>query len=190
MVDTCNTAPQQLRLLVLSALFAAASAAVGYMLIMVPNVEAFSAFLFIGGYALGSSYGVSAAVIASLMYFGFNPQGGVFPPLLAAQIAGASMFAVAGSMFKRFFQMRAVTKSFLNGISLSLTAAVVTLIYDLVTNIAYPLTTGQGFKGIVVVLAAGIPFSAVHLLSNMVIFYFLVPPLLELVRRHRLIQTG
>lgn len=157
---------------------------------MIPNVEAFSAFLFIGGYTLGGVYGVSAAVIASLMYFGFNPQGGIFPPLLIAQMLGASLFAVAGNIYRHLDYKIVNQNSTIKRASLSLIATVVTVIYDLLTNIAYPLTTGQGFKGIIVVLAAGIPFSAVHILSNMVFFYFLIPPLLELVRRHRLIHTG
>jgi len=176
---------ESLRLLVLTALFAGASAAVGYMLIMLPNVEAFTALLFVAGWTLGAARGITAALIASILYFGLNPQGGLFPPLLAAQMLGAASAPLAGVVFRKVTAVRSIHW---HGIAvlLGLSAFVVTLIFDLLTNLAFPLATSMNMKGITVYLIGGIPFSLVHILSNIGIFIFIVPPLLDLVGRFHL----
>lgn len=174
---------------VLTALFASASAAVGYLLIALPNIEAFTALLFVAGYTLGAMRGIMAAVIASLLYFGLNPQGGLFPPLLAAQMLSVSLSPLAGSLF-RATTIKKPDVIYRTGCLLALNAFVVTFIYDLATNLAYPISTGQSIKGVLITLMGGIPFSAVHIIGNILIFIILIPPLINLVKRYRLINAG
>jgi len=150
----------------------------GYLLAALPNVEIMTAVLFTAGYAVGRSLGVLSAVVASLIYFGLNPQGGLFPPLLAAQILGMSAAPLAGASWHRWAPAGWPRHLLLGAIALTLT-----LWYDLLTNLAFPLAVGFDKKGILLTLAAGIPFSAIHIASNALIFVFLVPPLLQLVQR-------
>ena len=144
--------------IVLTSLFAAAGAAGGYLLMFVPNVEVLTLFMFVSGYVLGFSRGITSSIIASVLYFGLNPQGGMFPPLLIAQILGLSIAPIAGALHfqtTRKLSLSRFTKRLLIGLS----AIIVTLLFDLLTNIAFPLSTGMGIKGVMSTLVLGIPFS-------------------------------
>ncbi len=166
---------------VLTAMFAGIAAAVGYLLIAVPNVEAITLMMFLSGWTLGLKRGLTAAFIASILYFGFNPQG-TFPPLLAAQIIGSTVAPIAGYMLRKHDGEKLMDKSLL-----ALSALVLTLWFDLLTNLAYPLTAGFDMKGIVVVLLGGIPFSMIHVGGNILMFVLVAPILMRIVRPYRLL---
>lgn len=150
----------------------------GYLLMAVPNVEAFTAILFVSGFTLGINKGIQAALIAAIIYFGFNPQGGVFPPLLIAQCIGVAAAPIAGSFAR---------KKNLDGVKLRLllavSALIVTLWYDLLTTLAFPLSAGFDARGIIATMVAGVLFSLIHVVGNMIIFVVVVPPLLNLVSK-------
>jgi len=167
---------------VLTALFAALAAAGGYLLIAVPNVELFTFGLYIAGYALGVARGFSVALIASLLYFGFNPQGGLYPPLLTAQICGSLAAPLTGRLRWRInIPARGLR------IYDAVAALLVTLWFDLLTNLAYPLTAGFDSAGVIATLLAGIPFAMLHTSSNLLIFIFMTTPALALLARRNLV---
>ena len=170
-----------LRGYVLTALFAATAAAGGYLLMSVPNVELFTLMLFAAGYALNLGRGMLAATVAGLIYFGLNPQGGLFPPLLASQIIGALAAPLAGSLWRG----RKIA-GIMSGLFMGVSAILVTFWYDLVTNLAYPLTVGFDIHQLTITLLAGIPFAAIHIGSNALAFILLGRPLFSLIDRHHL----
>lgn len=165
---------------VLTSMFAAAGAAGGYLLMFVPNVEVLTLFMFVSGYMLGVSKGVSSSIIASFLYFGLNPQGGMFPPLLASQVIGLSFSPLAGSLFHKTL-IKFSPSGFAKSLLIGFYAILATLIFDVLTNIAFPISTGMGLKGVISTLLLGIPFSLMHIISNLLIFLFVAPPLLKLV---------
>jgi len=173
------SAPVSLRSYVLTAFFGAVAAAGGYLLMAIPNVEVFTLLLFVAGYSVGTGRGVIAACAASFLYFGLNPQGGFFPPLLISQMIGAALAPLAGAMFRRTRQRGWIT-AILCGIAGLLT----TFGYDLITNLAYPFTAGFDYEQVIATLVLGIPFAALHIGSNLLIFFFLAPPLLTLADKH------
>lgn len=162
-------------------MFAGVGTACGYLFLAIPNVELVTLILFQAGYTLGLQYGVLAAISTSIFYFGFNPQGGFFPPLLAAQILGMSLAPVAGVLYRRCRHLTG--KPFMRGIVLTICAFIVTFLYDLFTNLSFPIATGMNFKGIISVLFMGIPFSIVHIISNILIFNLLIPPLIKVINQ-------
>jgi len=169
---------------VLTALFAAAGAAGGYLFMSVPNVEVLTLLMFLAGFALGWGRGLTAAAVAGIIYFGFNPQG-MFPPQLVAQILGLSAAPLLGAFFRRLarrWDWRGwTTRSIAAVLGMAATVG-----YDLLTNLAYPLSVGMTVKATFAVLIAGIPFAALHIASNAAIFFFILPLLISLVRN----QTG
>jgi len=166
-----NIAPDaKLRGYVLTAMFAGIAAAAGYMLMLVPNIEAVTAILFTAGYVLGFRRGILAALIAAVLYFGLNPQGGLFPPLLAAQILGVALAPILG-VYYRLLNPQGVYRY----LCLALAALTATLWYDFLTNLAFPLSVGLDMKGILIMLTTGIPFSLIHIAGNIAIFIILVP---------------
>lgn len=180
-----NSAPKpavsSLKSVIVTALFAAAAAAAGYLLMAVPNVELFLLTLFAAGRTLGVRRGISATLAASLLYFGLNPQGGLFPPLLLAQMLGAISAPVAGVIWGKI-----PLTGWKQNVTAALLGASTTIWFDLLTNLAYPLTVGFDLNQIVVTLIAGIPFAILHISSNTLIFFFLAAPLMTIIDRRGL----
>ena len=166
-------------------LFAGTTVGLGYLLISVPNVEVVTMMLFVSGYTLGGLNGVITAVIASAIYFGFNPQGGMYPPLLAAQILGMSLAPIIGDLIKILSDDASRLRLMMY---LGFSSVICTGFYDMLTNIAYPLSTGMGIKGIMGFIIAGIPFSALHVLSNTLIFVLVIPKVIQYLDNHPLLD--
>lgn len=162
------------RSLVGVALFGALAAAGGYLLMAIPNVEVFTLLLLVAGYALGVRDGILATLVAAFLYFGLNPQGGLFPPLLMAQVLGLIPTPLIGRWLRGRWEI--IPRGWFIPIAL-----VLTFWYDLLTNTAYPLVAGLGLKGIITAISLGAPFAAIHIGSNILIFYLLAPSLLRLV---------
>ena len=166
---TSNIAPDnRLRGYVFTAMFAGIAAAGGYLLMFIPNVEIITAVLFMAGFQLGLMRGILASTVASIIYFGLNPQG-TFPPLFVAQVIGIA----AAPMFGNFY--RTLKSKPNRWIYLALFAFFATLWYDLLTTIAYPLSVGFDYRGILVTLSLGIIPSLIHIIGNVIIFVILVP---------------
>jgi len=177
-ITTDNAPENKLRGYVLTALFAGTAAAAGYLLMLIPNIEAITAILFCAGYAVGIKRGILAAITAAILYFGLNPQGGFFPPLLIAQIIGIAAAPIAG-----FFYRSLPPGQIKKRIFLVFSALIVTLWYDLLTNISFPLVAGLGFKGITTMLVAGIIPSIIHISGNIIVFNLIIPPIVTLINR-------
>ena len=167
----------RLKSVVMTALFGAGSAVVGFILMAVPNVEGMTAFLFVGGWVLGIRNGIVAALIGAMLYFGLNPMG-MFPPLLLAQILGVVPVAVAG-----WFHHKYPRQGWVDKLQLGVIALLVTFWYDLLTNLAYPLAANYAFAGVIATLVAGIPFAAIHITGNFLIFVIVVPLLLNNLKK-------
>ena len=178
-----QTSNSNLRNLVLTALFGATGAAGGYMLMFIPNVEIITALMFLSGYVLGIRNGIIASIIACFLYFGLNPQGGIYPPLLLSQMLGMAASPVLGATLKKTLRKYS-EKILIQMFFLTISAIITTLLYDLLTNLSFPLSSGMGMKGIISTLILGIPLSGLHILSNVVVFLIVVPVLLRLVEKH------
>jgi len=144
----------------------------------IPNIEVFTALLFFAGYYLGLRLGLLSAAAASFLYFGLNPQGGLFPPLFLAQLTGSFAAPVAGEVLREFEWEGWPQRFFLAG-----SALVVTLWYDLLTNLAFPLAAGFNLRATMATMAAGVPFSLIHIGGNMVVFVVLLPHVMAGARR-------
>ncbi len=173
------TPDRQFRDYILTAMFAGVAAAAGYLLMSLPNIEAVTAILFSAGYTLGRKRGILAALVAALLYFGLNPQGGLFPPLLVAQIIGIAAAPVLGDILRRLNPQGGYRRLYL-----VFAAVTATIWFDLLTNLAFPLAAGFDPRGILITLSAGIPFSLIHITGNVVIFITLVPLFLNVLKKH------
>jgi hypothetical protein len=58
-----------------------------------------------------------------------------------------------------------------------------TLLFDILTNLAFVFMAGFSFSQSSVVLAAALPFAAIHLGSNLIVFSIIVAPLLPRLQR-------
>ncbi len=155
-----------LRSAVLIALFSSTAIALGYALVALPNIELVTAILFLSGMMLGWKRGLYVAVITYLVFSIFNPFGFPNPLLLLAQITGAVISVIAGWLSLKF-----------NNLIYYITAGfIVTLLYDILTNVAGYLifVSKQTFIAYII---GGLSFSLIHIVSNMLVFTILLYPL-------------
>lgn len=147
------------------AVFAALAFGVNAPFLAIPNVETFSLALFLSGLFLGKANGTATAAIAGIIFIFFNPNGPQ-PVLLVgiAQLVGFLLFGFAGGVLRPLILHR--ENSGRSTLLLILAGALLTLWYDLSTNLAFAALLGPFWP----TLIGGLGFSLMHLVSNTVIF--------------------
>ncbi|MFW9962634.1 MAG: hypothetical protein ACFFCX_03680 [Candidatus Sifarchaeia archaeon] len=149
-----------------------------YALVAVPNLELGSTVLFVTAYIFGFSMAIWSTLIMSIIFGIINPWGGFIPQIWASQVIGWFYIITVGSIMGR----EGAGGKRLNPSKweLALTGAVVTFIFDQITNIGYSITFGVP---LLLAIIAAIPFTILHVVSNSVIFSHAVPILDSTLRR-------
>ena len=160
--------------LVRAAIFSAVAIGLGFMFMLVPNLEFISITVFLSGLTLGFSWGAAVGASSMLIYSSFNPLGSglVYFTLLIGQILAMVVIGMFGAAANKIVKSLAtVYQAILAG----LFGFIGTLIYDIATNLAYPLSAGYSLKETFVYGISGLLFTAMQLVSNTAIFSVVVP---------------
>ena len=161
-----------------AAIFAATSIGLGFMFMLIPNIEFISVTIFLSGLTLGARFGLIIGGTSMMIYSILNPMGSglVYLPLLVGQTIGMAGIGLAGAFFGK------VTKGFpiklmiiFSGISGCLCA----LWYDGITTIAYPISAGYGWDETLAYAVSGLLFTFLHLISNTLIFPLVITSYLK-----------
>jgi hypothetical protein len=166
---------RRIRWIARAGIFTALSVALGYLLVFVPNIELISASIFASGWLFGPSVGTTVGALSFAIFSIFNPLGASLPPLMIAQVVGGMMVGLAGGLIKSMLSgIPMVARCIVLGIS----GGLLTLLYDVITNIGgfIAFTTEKTF---IAYLAAGMVFSLLHIFSNIMIFSLLLFPVLN-----------
>jgi hypothetical protein len=142
-----------------------------YILMLVPNVEVQMVMAFVIGRLMGLRMGAPSAVAAMGFFSVLHPMGMPVLPVLLAQLLGIFISALAGHLLK--FKLP-IEKKLLWGA----TGVIITLIYDILTNLA-TFFTFAAKETFMIFLISGLVFSAIHFISNAMIFYILGPVLTQ-----------
>ncbi len=174
-----------MRLTVRIALFAAVSAALGFLLAPIPNVELITFSIFVGGSLLGARAGVAAALLAAALYFGLNPYGSslVFPLLFLAQLLGVSIIALLGALFAHLMPLRREEsrgRTLLRRLLILPFAALAALQLPLLPSLAFMLAGGGAWQGWA---ALGLLMTLGSLIFNLIVFGSSHAPLMRQAAR-------
>lgn len=166
-----------------SGLFIALTIALGFALVAIPNLEMITATVFIAGWLLGPGMGVVVGGVAELIFSSLNPVGSglMFPPLLLAQIIAIAVVGAFGGLARRGEIFFLANKG--GFFALGVLGGLLTLFYDILTTLSFPLTagfTGGQLWGTVLV---GMGLTGLHVISNSLIFAILVPQILKTIHR-------
>lgn len=146
-------------------IFSALAFGVNAPFLVIPNIETFSLALFLSGLFLGFLDGVLVGFVAGIIFIFFNPNGPqTVIPVGLAQLLGFMLFGLAGGALRRL-----ILKNYkpLRASAIMLAAgAILTLWYDLSTNLVFALIFGPFWP----TLIGGLSFGIIHLISNTVIF--------------------
>tara|TARA_B100000686_G_C16803408_1_gene987977 strand:+ start:1582 stop:2109 length:528 start_codon:yes stop_codon:yes gene_type:complete len=167
--------------LVRAAVFSAAAVALGFMFILIPNVEFISITVFLSGMTLGLPWGIGVGASSMLIYSTFNPLGSglIYFTLLLSQVIAMSFIGILGSISIKIIKNLSSTYQ---GIFAGFLGFFGTLIYNIFTSLAYPLSAGYSLKEVIVYCVSGILFTGTHLISNTAIFLLVVPGFLRKVK--------
>ena len=157
-------------------IFVALAIALKLPILQIPNVEFFTFVVFSSGYLLGILEGGVVGGLSILIYTTFNPYG--FPPLpiALAQVSSMIFIGVFGGLI--FKAGLVILVKLTNLILMGLVGVILTLVYDVITNLAVAYVVGQ----FIPVMMAAIPFALIHIGSNALIFIVLAPVLSRLNR--------
>ncbi len=163
------------------ALFASLAAGLGFLLAPIPNIELFTFSLFSAGFALGWRGGATAATLAVLLFYGFNPYGSslMFPLLFVAQILGGLIISGLGAAYAALFR-RAGLSTVTQRIALLPFAALAALTLPVLPMFVFPLLGFGSWQGWA---ALGIVITAWGFVFNLIIFMSSFPPLARQVGR-------
>jgi len=154
------------------ALFSAIAVVNGYLLISIPNVELISLTIALSGWILGRIPGFLVGIIGMGLFGILNVMGLPYPPVWIAQITGMALIGLTfGNLSHFLFHLTRLKQAIVCGIS----GFILTLFYDILTNLAFPIAIGAEMSTWATYLIAGIPFAVTHLVSNTLLFIFVLP---------------
>lgn len=155
----------------------------GMVFALIPNIELVLLSAFLGGVALGPKRGVIVALVGEALFSALNPVGSGlgFPILYGFQLISVSLSGLTGALLARFLGKEHPYMAV--SIVLGLTGFILTLIYDLLTALSFPLSSGMIEGTIWGTLTAGLVFFTMHLVSNTLLFGLFGPGLVDLVNR-------
>lgn len=157
----------------------ALAVAAGYALLHVPNVELITSVSFLSGLVLGSLRGALVGTVSMFLYSLFNPLGIPFIPVLIAQVLFMGLAGFVGGLWRMWVRSQIIHPVMIAG--LAGTGLILTLFYDVGTNVGFALSAGlmsQVFK----IIGAGIAFSFIHLVTNTLLFATLIPATLKVLK--------
>jgi len=151
------------------AALAALCVATNYVLVSVPNVKLMDFLVFIGGFCFGAFAGTLIGVLTWAVYGVINPYGFVLQVWLATMLS-ESIYGVAGGLLRKSLSVTGFNGQYLRvSVFFGAMGFLLTLIYDVITNIAYALTLMEKVP-VAVVILYGVPFTLLHEISNATIF--------------------
>lgn len=145
----------------------------------IPNFEVLTLVVFCAGVLLGVRDGMLVGAVTELVYSLLNPYGAVHPLVTASQVAGEMFAGLAGALAARLGLPGAPVP--VRAVTLAVLGALVTAVFDFITNLA----TGVLFGQIRATLIGGLPFALWHVLTNVGLFAALGTPLIAVFARYR-----
>jgi hypothetical protein len=166
------------RLLLLSAVFVALSLTLGYLFLLIPNVEFLTASVFISGYWVGPLYGALVGLLAEWIFSMTNPMGAPTLPLLLAQMFAMMLVGWMGGWARKLNWMKQPDLRRL--LLFAVAGFVLTLIFDVLTTLSFALFMfGADYSKILSSFIYGALFYGIHLAGNTLIFALVIPFLLQ-----------
>jgi hypothetical protein len=165
----------RLRLISYNGVFIALVLAMGYALAYIPNFELVTMLIFLSGYYLGIKNGLLIGFLGEFLFSALNPMGSglIFPPMLIAQVLAMGIVGLTGGIIGKTMSKKEFKKGYIavfGGAGL-----ILTLIYDMFVSLAYPLSAGFDIHQTIAMLLSGVLFSALHLVTNFIVFTTILP---------------
>jgi len=161
------------------AVFCAISIGTDYAMFGLWNIKLMDFIVFVGGFCFGPLVGVSIGVISWTVYGTLNPQGFVLPVLLATMFSEA-IYGIAGGLLRKGLTSLK-GEAWKASLFFASVGALLTLVYDVITNVVFGLTAG--WNVVFAVVVGFIPFGLLHEISNLVFFGVGSVPVISAIKK-------
>jgi len=152
-----------------------------YATVSLPNVKIMDMVVFSAGFCCGAPVGMMVGALSWMIYGSLNPYG-FAPTVWIGTMAGESVYGLVGGLLGRSNNRDSGGRAFPSRVELALWGVLLTLIYDIITNVAYAYTFNVPLP---VAIATGwlIPpwFGVIHAVSNLVFFSIATVPIAKAV---------
>ncbi|MHA1293538.1 MAG: hypothetical protein ACTSQJ_12845 [Promethearchaeota archaeon] len=171
----------------LTSTFTALAVVLGYMLIFLPNIELFCMMIFLSGFIMGKRDGAIIGLMSSFIFCFFNPIGASPLPLLAFQMIYYSTVGILGGLIfdiihnKDFFNPEDDLYTFPILLLFGFIGAIITFTFDIISTVLLALTVFGTINAFLPNYIIGLPFTTIHLISNTLVFIFILPGLIQLM---------
>ncbi|MDQ1278770.1 MAG: energy-coupling factor transport system substrate-specific component [Thermoproteota archaeon] len=173
------------RIIALISCLSALCVATNYAMLPLLNVKLMDAIIFIAGFSFGIIPGVTTALTAWLIYGTLNPLG-LSLPILVTVMFSETIYGLMGWLLGRNKRLTRILYSAEFCIIFGATGLLLTLAYDLITNAVFGwLFFGSVLTGLLT-MNFPMPMGLIHELSNFTLFAFVVPLIIQAVRRYLL----
>ena len=122
---------------------------------------------------------MAVGFVSWAIYGLINPYGFVLPILIATATM-ESAYGLVGGLLGREGGKTIHSNPIVAGIQYAIVGLILTITYDLVTNIVFAVSFGIDLR---VALIEGAPFTLIHMISNVSIFFVGVLPVIKGIRR-------
>jgi hypothetical protein len=169
----------------LATLLVSITVALGVALSGLPNVELMTVTVFISGYLLGWRLGLAVGAASITVHSLFNPLGAALPPLLFSQVLGFCAIGLAGAIAGPLIAH--LGKRWVAFVVCGISGFVLTLLYDVLTNIGAFLTISgeRSVSNLWRFVVAGVLFTIMHTAWNTGLFVVVVKPVLAVLAKYR-----
>lgn len=164
-------------------IFLALFLGLGYAFCYIPNLEFITMIAFLSGLLLGWKRGLFVALIGEAIFSIANPFGSslVFPSLLAAQLISFAVFALLGSSYRLFIVNIFKRSQSLMAVIFGATGLFLTILYNVMSTLAYSLTSGFDANQTLTTIISGIPFSMIQIIANTISFSVILTYLVKYI---------
>ncbi len=147
------------------------------------NINIMDIIVFTAGFVFGPLVGASIGALSWMIYGIINPFGFNLPIWLATML-GETVFGIVGGWRGKSTNNNIEKKIFKFNIEMALLGLILTMIYDLFTNIIFAFSFGASVT-YAIVTGWLIPpwFGILHEASNTLLFFFAVHPLIKAIKR-------
>ncbi|MEW6411509.1 MAG: hypothetical protein AB1483_03445 [Candidatus Zixiibacteriota bacterium] len=169
----------RLRLIPRIALFSALIYVLSWGLSYLPNVNLIFFIVFLAGVMWGVGPGLLVGAMGMALWTILNPFGPAAPPIMVAQVAGTSLSGLVGAFFHRLGYVELAGRKLTYALIISATAC--TFLFYLPVNIV----DAWVFRPFWPRFVAGMLWSLISLVTNMIIFSLLFRPARFVYNRER-----
>ncbi len=174
--------------IVLISTFTALAIVLGYLLALIPNIELFTLTIFLSGFILGKRDGMIVGLFSSFIFCFFNPFGPSPLPLFTFQLFHYSLTGLLGGLSGVYLKKKEWLKKdpdmyiFPMMAIFGLLGALITIFFQIFSSLVSVLSI-YGIEVFLPYFLAGLGFTIIHIIGNILTFIFILPGLIQLLSK-------